>query len=187
MALTKGQIAVWQAIKSRRPDMTFYANRDAIRVNPSLIDHIIPVEWRPEHRSREKTRETLIQTRAAIEAGRCVIIFPAGKMSVWNWRHLTLRETDWMSTAAGLALKYKIPVIPLGVRQRMSILFYALGQIHTELKHMTVFHELLAKKDAQYQLTFTDRIEADNLPETDKEATAYLKQLSEVLAGRMNA
>lgn len=180
-------IAVWQAIKARRADMVFYANRDAIRVNPELADHIIPVEWRPEHRSREKTRETLVQTRKAIEDGRCVVIFPAGKMSVWDWRELTLREADWMPTAAGLALKYKVPVIPLGIRQRMSILFYALGQIHAELKHMTVFHELLAKKGAHYQLRFGDFLEVDQLPTSDTDATVLLKAQSEILAGRINA
>ena len=128
-----------------------------------------------------------MQTRKAIEDGRCVVIFPAGKMSVWDWRELTLREADWMPTAAGLALKYKVPVIPLGVRQRMSILFYALGQIHSELKHMTVFHELLAKKGAHYQLRFGDLMDHDQLPPSDAEATAFLKAQSEILAGRISA
>lgn len=179
-------VAVWQALKEHRPDMAFYANRDAIRINPHLIDHVIPVEWREKFRSRDKTRETLVQTRKALEEGRCVVIFPAGRMSVWSWQDLTLRETDWMPSAAGLVLKYKVPVIPLGVRQRMSTLFYTLGQIHSELKHMTVFHELLAKKKAHYKLVLGEAIEASALPETDRQATAQLKALSESLAGRIN-
>ena len=108
-------------------------------------------------------------------------------MSVWNWSHLTLREADWMPTAAGLALKYKTPVIPLGVRQRMSILFYALGQVHAELKHMTVFHELLAKQGAHYDLQFGERMDHGDLPQSDVEATAFLKQSSEILAGRIKS
>ncbi|MFN7091515.1 MAG: GNAT family N-acetyltransferase, partial [Allorhizobium sp.] len=52
-------VAMYDLLKDRRPDMTFFANRDAIRVNPRLAEIIIPVEWREEHKSKLKARETL--------------------------------------------------------------------------------------------------------------------------------
>jgi len=175
-------IALWQALSARRPDMIFFANRDALRVCAGLSSLVIPVEWRAGARSRANSRETL---RAAVEAfreERCVVMFPAGRMPVWNWRKLSLEEQGWASTAAGLARKFSAPVIPLGVRQRMSLLFHALGQIHEELRHMTVFHELLVKRGARYRLDFGAPLDPAGLPDDEDEAIARLRAASLELA-----
>src|SRR5690554_3708324 len=39
-------VAVFDALKDRRSDMSFFANRDALRVSPGFRDLMIPVEWR---------------------------------------------------------------------------------------------------------------------------------------------
>lgn len=38
-------IAVYQALKRVRSDLTFLANRDAIRICPGFAELIVPVEW----------------------------------------------------------------------------------------------------------------------------------------------
>lgn len=177
-------IAVWQAIKARRPDAVFFANLDAIRVCPGLAETVIPVEWRVTARSRQKTRETLRLAVEAFKAERCVVVFPAGRMSVWSWKHWRLVEQEWMPTAVGLAKKFDAPLVPLGVRQRMTLLFYGLGQISEELKHMTVFHELLAKRGARYCLAFGERLDPGDLPNGEAAATRALRAQTEALAGR---
>ncbi len=175
-------IAVWEALKARRPDMVFFANRDAIRVCPGLADCVIPVEWRAVERSRDKTRETLRQSVEAFRQGRCVVVFPAGRMARWDWGEFRLVEQGWAPTAVSLARKFDAPVIPLGLKQRMSLMFYALGQIHEELKHMTVFHELLAKRGARYRMKFAAPVAALDLPESDTAASTALRAMSETLA-----
>lgn len=175
-------IAVWQALKARRPDVIFLANRDAIRVCAGLSDQVIPVEWREGHRSRDKTRETLKLARTAFQAGRCVVIFPAGRMSVWDWRQRALRDPEWQPTAVGLARKYDAPIIALGVRQRMSLWFYGLGLIHEELRHMTVFHELLAKAGAQYGLRFAPGVRVQAPAKDDETASEALRLQAQSLA-----
>jgi len=175
-------LAVWQALKTRRPDMVFFANRDAIRVCEGLSDIVIPVEWRGQSRSRDKTRETLRQSIEAFKAGRCIVVFPAGRMAKWDWRSLRLTEEAWQVTAVSLARKFSAPIVPLGLKQRMSLMFYALGQIHEELKHMTVFHELLAKRGARYGLKFGAVVEPQDLPEGETPATQALRAMSETLS-----
>jgi putative hemolysin len=175
-------IAVWSVLKQRRPDMTFFANRDAIRVCQGLSDLVIPVEWRVGARSRDKTRETLRAAVEAFRAERCVVIFPAGRMAAWDWRQFRLVEQSWAPTAVSLARKFQAPVIPLGMKQRMSLMFYGLGQIHDELKHMTVFHELLAKKGALYRLNFADPVSPSSLPDDDAAASEALRVMTEILA-----
>ena len=175
-------IAVWSALKHRRPDMTFFANRDAIRVCQGLSDMIIPVEWRMDAKSRDKTRETLRVAVEAFRAGRCIVIFPAGRMAAWDWRKLRLVEQPWAPTALSLARKFQAPVIPMGLKQRMSLMFYGLGQIHEELKHMTVFHELLAKKDALYRIKLGECLDSVDLPEDDAVASEALRAMTETLS-----
>ena len=175
-------IAVWQALKTRRPDLCFFANRDAIRVCQGLDKIVIPVEWREGERSLAKSRETLRQVMGAFKQGRCIVVFPAGRMSKWDWRSRRLVEQDWQDTAVSLARRYKAPVVPLGIKQRMSLAFYGLGQIHEELRHMTVFHELLAKKGAHYRLNFAKGIDPNELPGDDAFAIHALRAMSETLA-----
>ncbi len=175
-------IAVWSVLKQRRPDMVFFANRDAIRVCEGLADQVIPVEWRAGSKSRDKTRETLRMAIDAFRAERCIVIFPAGRMAAWDWRKLRLVEQPWAPTAVSLARKFGAPVIPLGLKQRMSLMFYGLGQIHEELKHMTVFHELLAKKGALYRMKFAEAVDPADLPEDEAGASEVLRQMTETLA-----
>lgn len=175
-------IAVWDALKARRPDLVFFANRDAIRVCEGLSDCVIPVEWRAGERSRDKTRETLRQAVEAFRQGRCVVVFPAGRMARWDWRKLRLVEEDWAPTAVSLARKFDAPIIALGLKQRMSLMFYALGQVHEELKHMTVFHELLAKRGARYHMKFAPPVAPIDLPDGDGAASAALRAMTETLA-----
>ncbi|VXC85911.1 Glycerol acyltransferase [Oceanicaulis sp. 350] len=175
-------IAVWQALKARRPDMVFFANRDAIRVCEGLAEVVIPVEWRPGHRNREKTRDTLKRAITAFQDGRCVVVFPAGRMSMWDWRTLSLRDESWQPTAVSLARKFKAPIISLGVKQRMSLWFYGLGLIHEELRHMTVFHELLAKKGAHYRLNFGAPLDPLTLAGDEQVASETLRLCSQGLA-----
>jgi len=175
-------IAVWDALKAHRPDMCFFANRDALRVCAGLADNIIPVEWREDERSRAKTRETLRLAIEAFKAGRCVVVFPAGRMAEWSWRERRLVERPWMSTAVGLARKFKAPITPVGVTQRMSLVYYALAQVSDELKNMTVFYELLAKKDARYRLRFGETFAHDALPGNDTAAAEFLRHTCAELA-----
>jgi nucleoside-diphosphate-sugar epimerase len=52
---------MYDAVKHARPDVKFYANSDAHRACPGFIDNLIPVEWVPGKRTRERTRVTLVE------------------------------------------------------------------------------------------------------------------------------
>jgi putative hemolysin len=175
-------VAVWDALRERRPDVCFFANRDALRVSPGLSDLIIPVEWRQNHRSRENARETLRAALDAFKSGRCVVIFPAGRMAEWEWKRWKLVEKPWMPTAVSFARRFGQPIIPLGVRQRMPVLYYALAQIHDELKDMTVFQGFIGKKGAHYPLRFGEPIDPKSLPENEAAATQIIREQCETLA-----
>ncbi|MEQ8404847.1 MAG: 1-acyl-sn-glycerol-3-phosphate acyltransferase [Oceanicaulis sp.] len=174
--------AIWSALKGRRDDVMFFANRDALRICPGLKTRIIPVEWRKGDLARSRARETLRAAMEAFNAGRCVVIFPAGRMADWSWRERRLVEPGWAGTGVSLARRYGAPIVPVGVVQRMPMAYYALAQVHEELRDITLFHGLLRQRGARYRLRFGEPVDARDLPGTDGEAADALRRTCEALA-----
>lgn len=166
-------VAVWDALIQRRKDVVFFANADAIRVNPRFQDAIIPIEWVADKRSPAKTRETLKRASEAFEAEKCVVIFPSGKLAKKIDGVLT--EQAWFPTVVSLARKQGAPIVPLNVKAENSKLFYRLSQINGELRDITLFHELLNKKRARFELTFGKPIPTYSLMGDAGQVTEALK------------
>lgn len=166
-------VAMYDLMKSRRPDMTFFANRDAVRVNPRLSEIIIPVEWREEHKSKLKARETLQLTNRAIEEGKATILFPSGRIAYWD--NGRLNERPWKTSAVSLARKYDLPILPVNMKARNSGLFYWFAKWSTELRDMTVFYELLNKRSQQFDFTIGPMIPVSALDGDPAEVTRLLE------------
>lgn len=154
-------IGVFDLLKSRRPDMMFFANRDAIRVNPRFVEMVIPVEWREDYKSKLKARETLQITNRAISEGKATVLFPSGRIAYWADGRLN--ERPWKTSAVGFARKYNLPILPVHMSARNSGLFYWLAKWSTELRDMTVFHELLNKKGDLFDFTIGNLIQPEAL------------------------
>jgi putative hemolysin len=167
-------IAAWDAIKPIRPDLMFYANADAHRVCPCFSDVLIPVEWELHKRSRDKTRDTLRQTQAAIEQGRALFIFPAGKLA--RRRKGVLTEPDWMSSAVALARKNQIPIVPIYMTGPNSFWFHFFDRFSGQLRDITLFKELLNKRDQTFTLSAGPAILPEHLVGDAQTLTDRLKE-----------
>lgn len=180
-------IAVFDAIRARRADAVFFANADALRVSPRLGEAVIPVEWVVTKRTREKTRATLQAAKEAFEAERCVVLFPAGRLSRVA-KDGSLTDPEWAPTAASLARKYDAPVIPVHVAGPNSTLFHLFDRVSQELRDITLFHELLNKRRKAFQLKVGKPIPASRLDIDAGKATYALKAFTErVLPGQPDA
>ncbi len=146
-------VAMFDALKAWRPDMTFFANRDALRAAAGLEDMIIPVEWVEEKRTMLRSRETLASAIRAFNAEKCVVLFPSGRLAAMNDQK-ALVEQEWLPSVAIFARKYRCPIIPVHIEMRNSWLYYWFWKLNTELRDITLFHELLNKKGKTYKLTF---------------------------------
>lgn len=167
-------VAVWDALTKRRDDVVFFANADAIRVNPQFQDAIIPIEWVADKRSPAKTRETLKRAGEAFEAEKCVVIFPSGKLAKKEDGVLT--EQAWFPTVVSLARKQGAPIVPLHVGAENSNLFYRLSRLNGELRDITLFHELLNKTQAEFDLTLGKIIPTHGLLGDGARVTEALKR-----------
>jgi putative hemolysin len=147
-----------------------------------MADMIAPVEWRLDKRTHAKTRETMAYTREALGAGRIGVIFPSGRLA--KRRGLRLFERPWMPSAAMIARKFDVPVIPLNIRARNSSLFYLFDLIHPTLRDITLFHETLNKDRQPFRIAVGDPISARALPPTNEDGIEVLRRATLALGGR---
>ena len=176
-------IAAWDALRGRRPDLCFYANADAHRVVPGFSDVLIPVEWVEAKRTRERTRTTLQMTRQAMEAGRALAIFPAGRLAR-RGADGALSDPPWMSSALSIARRHDAPVAPIHMTGPLSTLFHAFDRVSRELRDITLFHELLNKRGGRFTLTVGPLITPDRLDADAEVATLALKAYVETVLPR---
>lgn len=166
-------IMVWDMISQVRRDAFFFANSDILRVLPQMNEVIAPVEWRIDRRDRNKTRETLQYTRKAMDEGRIGVIFPSGRLA--KRQRLRLHERPWMASAITLARKFDVPLIPLHIQARNSVLFYLFDLIHPTLRDITLFHETLNKARQPYRLKVGNEVRTKWLSDSVPDALEYLR------------
>jgi putative hemolysin len=167
-------IAVYDLLKSVRPDMAIFANRDALRVAAGFGDLIIPVEWRQGQKTHSKSRDTLEMTARCFAAGKAVVLFPSGRIAYWHGDRLT--ERPWQGSVVALARRFQVPVVPVNMTARNSGLFYLLSRYSAELRDMTVFHELLNKKSGSFRIVVGRPIPPDLLDGEAADVAALLQQ-----------
>jgi len=167
-------LVLWRLLMRRRPDAFFFANADVLRVMPQLRRVIAPVEWRDERKTRARTRETMTYARRALtQDGRLGVIFPSGRLA--QRRGLRIHERPWMTSAATLARKFDLPVVPVHIRSRNSALYYLFDAIHPSLRDITLFHETLNKASQRFAVTIGTPISPRALPRDPVAATAALR------------
>ncbi len=169
-------IIMWSVLAKIRPDLFFFANRDAIRVMPQLDQIIAPVEWRKDKRSHSSNRETLTYAGNAFKEGRLGVLFPSGRLA--KRKGLRLFERPWMPSAAMLARKYELPVVPMHMTARNSALFYLFDALHPTLRDITLFHEVVNKSRHSFVVRADKPLSGGSLPKNATEATEVLRKAS---------
>ena len=153
-------VALHDALSRARPDLRLFANADALRVAPGLGEVLIPVEW--SRRTRAGARLTLTRTEEALAAGRALAVFPSGRVARWGPGG-RLAEQPWRSSALALARRFETPVVPISLAGPPSTLFHLLHHVSTELRDITLFHELLNKRGRRFAMTIGPAIDPHGL------------------------
>jgi putative hemolysin len=89
-----------------------------------------------------------------------------------------------MASAAMLARKFELPVIPVNIRARNSVLFYLFDLIHPTLRDITLFHEMLNKARQPFVVTIGEEISPKSLPASSEEGIEMLRRATLALGGR---
>ncbi|MBK5911118.1 hypothetical protein CCR85_06385 [Rhodothalassium salexigens] len=170
-------IAVHDALSAARADLTFFANADAERVCPGFADLLIPVPWPPETRTLVAAKRTLGEARATLTGERVLVVFAAGAMA--RCRDGRLEDPPWEHAPVALARRHRAPIVPLHLAGPISHWFHALDRVSTELRDITLFHELLNKVRGRYRVTLGRPLDARHLPRDNTAATRRLQAFVE--------
>ena len=112
------------------------------------------------------------------------MLFPSGRIAFWQDGRL--HERPWQTSAVTLARKQGLPILPVNVQARNSGLFYWFANSgFTELRDMTVFHELLNKKGKTFRITVGPIIPNERI--ADGDPVDVTRSLQEHVAERLAA
>lgn len=179
--LTDG-IVMFDVLRERRPDYTLYANSDMIKIAKGFQDIIIPVDWNEKNKSSEKSRIILNLTRETFKKNKALLVFPSSRLS--KRKGIYLYERPWITTIIKLSKKFNAPIIPFHMSATNSLLFYILEIVNTELKDISLFRELINKKDFKYNIKFGKLIEPSSITDDIEKETKRIQNYVEYSLGK---
>jgi putative hemolysin len=115
------------------------------------------------------------------------MIFPAGQLAR-RGPDGRLWDEAWAPSALSLARRYNAPVAPMHLSGPSSTLFHIFDRVSTELRDVTLFHELLNKRHARYRLRVGPLVSPSALDPDAAAATIAMKTYVEhVLPAELDA
>tara|TARA_B100001057_G_scaffold268705_1_gene268838 strand:+ start:426 stop:1259 length:834 start_codon:yes stop_codon:yes gene_type:complete len=179
--LTDG-IVMFDVLKERRPDYTLYANSDMIKIAKGFQDIIIPVDWNEKNKSSEKSRIILKLTIETFNKNKALLVFPSSRLS--KRKGIYLYERPWITTIIKLSKKFNAPIVPFHMSAKNSLLFYILEIVNVELKDISLFRELINKKDFKYNIKFGKPIEPSSIADDIEKETKRIQNYVEYSLGK---
>lgn len=83
-----------------------------------------------------------------------------------------------MGSAAMLAQKFDLPIIPVHISARNSALFYLFDALHSSLRDITLFHETLNKDRQYFGVNIGEAISPGALAKHGEDAIQYLRRVT---------
>ncbi|MDW7679482.1 MAG: lysophospholipid acyltransferase family protein [bacterium] len=144
-----------KAISSIRPDVKIVAN-DILMNLENLKDLFLPYDIF----SPTAQRSRLAGIKNALLNDETVIFFPAAEVSRLTIRGI--RDRKWLKGPLYFAHKYQAPILPIYVKARNSILFYAVSLLAKSFSMFMLPREILRKGRRAVQLKVGDPIPNQN-------------------------
>src|ERR1044072_1639425 len=115
-----------------------------------------------------------------------LVIFPAGEVSHFRWNDRTVTDGEWNTSVARMARIANVPVVPLYVEGRNSLMFQLAGLAHSAFRTAMLCRELLNKSGRCAGVRAGAAIQPDKLKAmpTARAQTDYLRWRTCLLASR---
>jgi putative hemolysin len=169
-------------LRGVRPDMRLMANM-MLRLIPDLQETLIYVD---PFGKADSARRNLAGVRACIshlESGGMLAMFPAGEVAHINLPQRAVVDPPWLDTAARIARRTKVPVIPMHISGQNGPWFQLAGLAHPRLRTIMLPHQLLNKKQREVRVRIGSPIPPKKFEsfETEQQLTSYLRVRTMVL------
>ena len=137
-----GIVISWLVEKVRR-DFVVLTNALLMRA-PEIASFILPIDFSGTPEATETNLKTRSDARALLDAGGCVIVFPAGAVSTApdRWGRRPAIDGRWQPFVAALVQKAKATVVPMWFGGQNSRLFQIASHVSYTLRISLIFHEV---------------------------------------------
>mgnify|MGYP002817929016 CR=1 FL=1 len=172
------------ALARVRPDFKLLLNY-LLNVFPALDQWAIPVDPfgdAPKAANLQSMRRSLEYLRR----GGCLVVFPAGKVSHFQWKHKSVLDGEWNPHAAALAKKAGAKVVPVYFEGRNSLKFQSAGMVHPRLRTVLLPRELINKSGSTLRFCVGNPIGPEKIRrfETPELLNHYLRLSTYALKGQ---
>ena len=177
------------ALARIRPDIRILAN-GILSAMPEVRDLLIPVDAMTKA-ATQRNVQPLRDSIRFLRSGGCLVVFPAGEVSHFQWRKRAVTDSTWHSAVVRIieTLSHAgvfISTVPIYISGSNSLLFQTLGLLHPKVRTMLLARELVNKRDQLVELRIGGSIPSKKLLEisTPEERIEYLRWRTYLLANR---
>jgi putative hemolysin len=126
-----------------RPDVRFVANRMMADL-PPVRGRIFAASVLDERDAARANVRMLRQVIDWLQAGHCVVVFPAGEVSHFTWRRWRAVDGHWQTQVARVARRTNATVLPIFVDGGNRLRFQLLGLVHPIFRTIMLVREYAA-------------------------------------------
>jgi putative hemolysin len=159
-----------------RPDVKILTNRLLAQV-PWLTAHCIFVDPFGTTESAYASSRGLREAIGWLRSGGALAMFPAGEVSHFKFTRPEVTDPDWSDTAARLARKMRVDILPVHFSGRNSVAFQTLGLAHPRLRTLRLTHEFVSARGKTVDVRIGSRVTTGEITrfEVVSDATRYMR------------
>ncbi len=144
-------LALLRAICDVRADTKIITN-EVLMVFENLADFFLPYNVF----SAQTQKEHVARIGESLLAEEAVLFFPAAEVSRLSWKGI--RDPRWLNGPVYFAKKYDVPVLPVYVRGRNSLLFYIISLLNKRFSTLLLPREIFNKRGRSLRFVVGDPI-----------------------------
>lgn len=145
-----------------RSDVKILANH-LLGAIPELARHCLFVDPFDTKESKHTNSRSLKQAITHLRTGGMLIIFPAGEVSRWQFKHGEISDPEWSNVVPRLVQATRSAVLPVLFMGTNSVPFHLMGLIHPMLRTARLPRELLNKSGKEIEIRVGNLISAEKL------------------------
>lgn len=159
-----GIVMCW-LIAQARPDFKILINSVLCRI-PEIADHVLPVNFEPTEDALQTNLASRRAARATLEAGGCLVVFPAGGVSTTpTLLRRRAEDAAWAPLTGQLIRRSAASVLPIYFGGQNSTLFQVVSHFSMTVRQALLFHEVHRRMGTKFEMVIGEALPFDAIAE----------------------
>ena len=170
-------VALCAMVSKERDDYRILTHR-VLRQAPAVMNNILPIDFDEDEKALRNNLQTRKDAVSHLKDGGCVIIFPAGAISLAPKLLDKAVDTDWKKFVAKMASVPDTTILPFYFEGKNSFLFQFARRISQTLGYSLMFREIKRRIGSRLPVIMRAAISSNELKRFDDrgEMTDYLRR-----------